>query len=150
VAWPGREWTLRLLLPGFRHGEPRHEAGGKRIRLRGFHEDSGLTLELTLVPAAAGDDPRDLRERTWKRVRQHSEGLPRRGDDAERAGGALLQYTLREIRGVTVDQHHVHLLLVHDAIAIDVHLSQPQYDEERDAALFEQVLGSVRLEPAAD
>ena len=51
---------------------------------------------------------------------------------------------------MTVNRHHVHLLLVHDAIAIDLHLSQPQYDEERDAALFEQVLESVRVEPAAD
>jgi len=147
LSWPGREWTLRLRLPGFRHGEPRGDADGERILLRGFAEDSGLTLELTLSPAEPGEGPRELRERTWKRVRRGSAGLPRRGADRRRGDGAVLEYTLREMRGVRVDQRHVHLLLVHDGIAIDVHLSQPQYDAERDAALFESVLESVRVEP---
>lgn len=59
---------------------------------------------------------------------------------------ALLEFQLADPPGEPASYKSLNASLVHDGVWVDVHISKGSFKPE-DQALFEAVLGSVRIEP---
>jgi hypothetical protein len=144
LAYPGKTWKLAMDLPGFDIEPTQLKAGGKGVRLAGYNKATKMIITAFLEEAHPGWTAIDHREDAWKTMQRASPMDRQDVKRSERGNMALLEMFVPSYKGKQTNQKHVNAYLVRDGVWIDVHLSKVDF-KDADMALFEKVLGSVRL-----
>ena len=145
VTWPDKGLGLSIDLSGFKKDVDEVKPDGRRY-LMASHPKTGLNVSVTLekVPANAS------RQGCLEQLRLIQKGpIVTRGQDITlHITGEIptLEYTLRKIQGVQLDQKNLYACLAQDNVYADIQLSKVQYTAA-DAPLFQSLLKTVRLQP---
>ena len=145
VTWPEKGLGLSIDLSGFKKDVDEVKPDGRRY-LTASHPKTGLNVSVTLekVPAKASA------EGCLEQLRLIQKGpIVTRGQDIalNRTGEIpTLEYTLRKIQGVQLDQKNLYACIAQDNVYADIQLSKVQYTAA-DAPLFQSLLKTVRLQP---
>lgn len=145
VAWPEKGLGLSINLSGFKKDVDEVKPDGRRY-LAASHPKTGLNVSVTLekVPTKAS-----LQGCIEQLQLIQKSPFASRGQDVhlnDKSAVPTLEYTLRKIQGVQLDQKNVHACIAQDNVYADVQLSKAQYTSA-DAPFFQSVLKSVRLQP---
>jgi hypothetical protein len=143
VAYPGRDWTVLVDLPGFQMFKPRSTEDGIGVIVLGEDPATGLVASVALRAAGEAPDARACRERALEGVRRAAPAL-RELKLVEPDGTARASYVLHELRGRPIRQDHAHAFLARDGVCVNVHVSKAQPAPE-DAERIERILSSVRF-----
>jgi hypothetical protein len=144
LSYPGKTWKLKMDLPGYDIEPTQLKEGGKGVRLSGYNKATGMIITAFLEEAHPGWTAVDHREDAWKTMQRASPMDRQDVKRSERGSMALLEMFVPSYQGQQTNQKHVNAYLVRDGVWIDVHLSKPGF-KDADVALFEKVLGSVKL-----
>jgi hypothetical protein len=144
MSYPGKAWKLALDLPGFEVDPFQVKPGGKGARLTARNAATGMIVSAFLEEAHAGWTAVENREDAWKSMQ--ADGAMDRQDvkRSERGPLAILEMRVPTYWGREVNQQNINAYLVRDGVRADVHISKVKFTES-DRALFEKVLGSVRI-----
>jgi tetratricopeptide (TPR) repeat protein len=141
LTLPDLDWALRISSPGFDVESGAMRPDGLATKVMAVNNSTGMVMSAFIEPAQTGGDSRVARE-------YYSNGLkesPPKEDDiafSEDGEAAILEYFIREYRGVPINQRHVNVYYVRDGFWIDVHLSKTECADS-DKWLFDDVLASI-------
>jgi hypothetical protein len=119
---PDREWELRVSPAGFEFGPSRIAREGRTVWAAGDGAEPGLMVEITLEHTPDTRDAKGCLARAEPRLRLDSSAV----SDVTRhevAGYPVIEYEIREHRGVEVDQRNLHAYLYHDRACAEIHVS---------------------------
>jgi tetratricopeptide (TPR) repeat protein len=145
IAIPGVKGALELDVgPGDFQTQVRSD--GKEVQLRALQRQDGVEITAFLQRVDFPASPEQCKAEWWPGTKNsvpvQREGLRESGKD----GVATVEYLIPEFRGVKVRQKNVHAYLGANDLCAEVHVSKAAFQSE-DAALFDQVLKTVRLIP---
>ena len=138
---PETTWSLEVSLPGFavtRNVVNRDNQGG---RLDAAIESEGYMLTIMWVKTAEKGTSKELRDLASTNLKQspvEKDGFTH----SEYKEFPMLEYLVKEFRGVRLDQKHYNAYIAKDGVWIDIHLSKVKYktgDEKRFFALLDSV-----------
>lgn len=121
---------------------------GKEVQLQTSQAANGVIVSAFLQRVDFVPSPAECRKQWWTPTPQVAEGQRINVKLTESAPFARVDYDVPEFRGQRVDQHSVHVYLGGGQVCAEVHLSRVQYTPA-DEALFDAVLATVKLDPAA-
>lgn len=142
---PMNSVELAIEFPGFRIERDQIKSDGRRY-LTASHPVTGLNLSIAMEPiqgraSAAG---------CVKHLQHLRQSLTiRRGQDISLTATPAvhrLEYTLREFHGVRLDQKSIYACMAEGQVYANIHLSKVR-SSAADAALFEEVIQSIHLQP---
>jgi tetratricopeptide (TPR) repeat protein len=145
VMWPEKGLGLSIDLSGFKKEVDEVKPDGRRY-LAASHPKTGLNVSVTLEKVPTKASAQGCIEQL--QLIQKSPSATRGQDVHLNVKNAVptLEYTLRKIQGVQLDQKNVYACIAQDNVYADVQLSKAQYTAA-DAPLFQSILKSVRLQP---
>ena len=145
VTWPEKGLGLSIDLAGFKKDIDQVKPDGRRY-LSASHPKTGLNVAIILEKVPSQASAQGCREQ----LQLIQKGpLVTHGQDIKlNAAGETptLEYTLRKLQGVRLDQKIVFACLAQDNVYADIQLSKMQYTAA-DAPLFLSILKSARLQP---
>ena len=145
VAWPEKGLGLSIDLTGFKKVIDQVKPDGRRY-LTASHPKTGLNVAIILEKVPTQASAQGCREQ----LQLIQKGpLVTHGQDIKlNADGEIptLEYTLRKLQGVRLDQKNVYACMAQDNVYADIQLSKVQYTTA-DAPLFQSILKTVRLQP---
>jgi hypothetical protein len=143
LALPGKTWALELKTEGFKVKNHEISPDGKNLRFAAGNEKDGMIMSMFLEEAPGKGDSRAARDYYWGKIQE----LPYKKDNVkmyEQGQIALSEHFVKEFRGQTLDQKHIHAYLVKDDIWIDVHVSKVLF-KDGDDRYFDEILDTVRI-----
>src|SRR2546426_9055143 len=145
LTHPRSPWSLVVDLPGFQIGPPKIFRDQTQVWFKADHGPTGLILTAFVEETRHGRDAESCQKYYLKKVSptETKRSNSRRGDMA------LSEYLVEENEGKRVDHRHVNAYLGRDGFCADLHISKSRYAPD-DKALFDAVLDTVRIAPAAD
>ena len=141
LSVPGRDWEVRLTLPGF---EVKKETwpDGRRYLLA-TKKDSGLNVSLTLeatdASANAASCEKSMRQRVQRSRFKLADVQFSKANEME-----LLEYMIPDIAGVPVKQQNLFGCMVRNHVFIDVHISKVAF-QKGERPLLSNILDSLRV-----
>ena len=145
VSWPEKGLGLSIDLAGFKKDIDQVKEDGRRY-LTASHPKTGLNVAVTLEKVPTQVSAQGCREQL-QLIRKGP--LVTHGRDITlNTDGEIptLEYTLRKLQGVRLDQKNIYACLAQDNVYADIQLSKMHYTTA-DAPLFQSVLESVHLQP---
>ena len=145
VAWPEKGLGLSIDLTGFKKEIDQVKPDGRRY-LMASHPKTGLNVSVTLEKVSGRASAKGCLEQL-QRTRKGP--FVTRGQDIKfDADGEIptLEYTLREVQGIRLEQKNMYACIAQDNVYADIHLSKVQYTTA-DAPLFQSILKTIRLQP---
>ena len=145
VSWPEKGLGLSIDLAGFKKDIDQVKEDGRRY-LTASHPKTGLNVAVTLEKVPTQVSAQGCREQL-QLIRKGP--LVTHGRDITlNTDGEIptLEYTLRKLQGVRLDQKNIYACLAQDNVYADIQLSKMHYTIA-DAPLFQSILKSVRLQP---
>jgi tetratricopeptide (TPR) repeat protein len=145
VAWPENGLGLSIDLTGFKKDIDQVKPDGRRY-LTASHPKTGLNVAIILEKVPTQASAQGCREQL--QLIQKGPLVTHGRDIKLNAAGEIptLEYTLRKLQGVRLDQKNIYACLAQDNVYADIQLSKMQYTAA-DAPLFQSILKSVRLQP---
>lgn len=145
VAWPENGVGLSIDLTGFKTDIDQVKPDGRRY-LTASHPKTGLNVAIILEKVPTRASAQGCREQL--QLIQKGPLVTHGRDIKLNVAGAIptLEYTLRKLQGVRLDQKTIYACLAQDNVYADIQLSKMQYTAA-DAPLFQSILNSVRLQP---
>ena len=145
VTWPEKGLGLSIDLTGFKKDIDQIKPDGRRY-LSASHPKTGLNVAIILEKVSSQASAQGCREQL--QLIQKSPLVTHGQDIKLNAAGETptLEYTLRKLQGVRLDQKNVFACLAQDNVYADIQLSKMQYTAA-DAPLFLSILKTVRLQP---
>jgi tetratricopeptide (TPR) repeat protein len=145
VAWPEKGLGLSIDLTGFKKDIDQVKPDGRRY-LTASHPKTGLNVAIILEKVPTQASAQGCREQL--QLIQKGPLVTHGRDIKLNAAGEVptLEYTLRKLQGVRLDQKNIYACLAQDNVYADIQLSKVQYTAA-DAPLFQSILQSVRLQP---
>lgn len=145
VAWPENGLGLSIDLTGFKKDIDHIKPDGRRY-LMASHPKTGLNVSVTLEKVPTQASAQGCREQL--QLIQKGPLVTHGRDIKLNVAGEIptLEYTLRKLQGVRLDQKNIYACLAQDNVYADIQLSKMQYTAA-DAPLFQSILNSVRLQP---
>ena len=145
VAWPENGLGLSIDLTGFKKDIDQVKPDGRRY-LTASHPKTGLNVEIILEKVPTQASAQGCREQL--QLIQKGPLVTHGRDIKLNATGEVptLEYTLRKLQGVRLDQKNIYACLAKDNVYADIQLSKVQYTAA-DAPLFQSILQSARLQP---
>jgi len=145
VTWPEKGLGLSIDVTGFKTDIDQVKPDGRRY-FTASHPKTGLNVAIILEKVPAQASVQGCREQ----LQQIQKGplLTHGQDIALHIAGDIptLEYTLRKLQGVRLDQKIVYACMAQDNVYADIQLSKMQYTTA-DAPLFQSILSSLRLQP---
>ncbi len=144
LSLPGEKWALEFDAGGFEIKENQLSPQGDARKLFAVNRRTGINMSVFMEKAAGKGGSRACRTYYWSRAKQS----PFKKDGVrlyQRGLMALVEYTVKEFRGVPVNQKNINAYLAKGDTWIDVHLSKVQY-VPADRKLFDSVLKSVKID----
>jgi hypothetical protein len=141
IEIPEKTWSLEVSLPGFfvtRNAASRDNQSG---RLDAEIESEGYMLTIMWVKTDEKGTSKDLRDLASNNLKQspvEKDGFAH----SEYKDFPMLEYLVKEFRGIKLDQKHHNAYIAKDGVWIDIHLSKVKYkpgDEKRFYALLDSV-----------
>jgi hypothetical protein len=139
IAAPGGKWNLVLKQAGF---EDVQEQSSGRAKMASAVNDDGWALSIFFEPSQKPGDAtvaRGFYEERLKRSPLDRADVKLSGDGKK----AICTYMIKEI-----EQKHVNVYLVRDAVWVDVHISKVEFGS-KDQKMLDELLSSIRIEPVA-
>lgn len=142
---PMNSVELAIEFPGLHVERDRIKNDGRRY-ITASHPATGLNLSIAMEPVQGVASAAGCVEQL-QHMRQ-GQAVSRGQDIVLTTAPAVqtLAYTLREFRGVRLDQKSIYACMAEGQVYARVHLSKVGFSSA-DAALFEQVIQSIRLRP---
>lgn len=143
---PEKNWALELPAPGFKITNLAYSPEGTDGVLYAGNKDLGMIISLFLEKSPMKGDSRDCRKYylgKWEKVKE----MPFKREEikmSERGQIAIVEYLVREAKGMKINHKHMNAFLVKDDIWIDVHISKVLYSPD-DERLFDSILDSIRI-----
>ena len=137
LALPDAAWAVELRTPRFTVQKDEVSSDGARRYVYAVHQDPDMALSVRLERAGGNTTPEECRRYAWDHLRTRS---PFRMDDvamSETKELAILEYRVKEFRGLPVEQQHLHGYLAKDEVCVDV-------SKVRSSAADRPRLGGVR------
>lgn len=136
---------MAIEFPGLHIERDQIKNDGRRY-IAASHPATGLNLSIALEPVQGVASAAGCVEQL-QHVRQ-GQAVSRGQDIVLTTAPAVqtLAYTLREFRGVRLDQKSIYACMAEGHVYAKIHLSKVGFSSA-DAALFEQVIQSIRLQP---
>jgi tetratricopeptide (TPR) repeat protein len=143
LAIPGANWSLEIDTPGFTLRQRDFSEDGTAARLTAENQSAGIILSAFLEKAAAAGDAKQCREYYWNDAQKS----PMKKDDlrmSEAGSVALVEYIVKEYRGIQVNQKNINAYLSQHGYWVDVHLSRGDFKPD-DAAKLQAIVKSIRF-----
>jgi len=145
VAWPEKGLGLSIDLAGFKKDIDQVKPDGRRY-LTASHPKTGLNVAVTLEKVPTQVSAQGCRDQL-QLIRNNPQVTHGRDIKLNTDGEIpTLEYTLRKLQGVRLDQKNIYACLAQDNVYADIQLSKMHYTIA-DAPLFQSILESVRLQP---
>lgn len=145
VAWPEKGLGLSIDLAGFKKDIDQVKPDGRRY-LTASHPKTGLNVAVTLEKVPTQVSAQGCKDQL-QLIRNNPQVTHGRDIKLNTDGEIpTLEYTLRKLQGVRLDQKNIYACLAQDNVYADIQLSKMHYTIA-DAPLFQSILESVRLQP---
>ena len=143
LSLPEVSWALEVAAPGFVVEEREIAPEGDAARLQAVNQATGVILSAFLEKAPVKGDARKCRDHYWARAMQSpfKKGQISRYEYGE---AAIVEHTVPEHLGVTVNQRNVNVYLAEGDYWIDVHLSKFDY-RAQDKTLLQAVIQRIGI-----
>ena len=145
VAWPEKGLGLSIDLSGFKKDIDQVKPDGRRY-LTASHPKTGLHVAITLEKVPTQVSAQGCKDQL--QLIRNGPHVTHGRDIKLNTDGEIptLEYTLRKLQGVRLDQKSIYACLAQDNIYADIQLSKMHYTIA-DAPLFQSILESIRLQP---
>lgn len=143
LSTPGSSWSLEIDTPGFTLEKRVFSRDGMSAQLKAHDSDKGIILSAFLEKAASPGDAVKCREYYWNDAQKS----PMKKDDikmSEAGQIALVEYTVKELEGIQVNDKNLNAYLAKDGYWVDVHISKADFKPE-DEALLQAIVKSIRF-----
>lgn len=143
LALPGKGWSVEIATEGFTVQKSGEKPGGQGVMFLASNEASGVIMSVYLLKAPKAGDSKDVREYYWG----YEKKGPLKVEDVKMTDLGempLIEYTVKEVQGMRIDQKHYRGFLAKEDVWFDVHLSKVKYKPEEDK-LFTSILKSVKI-----
>ncbi len=141
IAVPEKNWTLEVSLPGFFVTRNAVSPDNQSGRLDAEIESEGFRLTIMWVKTVEKGTSKELRDLASNKLKQtpiEKDGFA----PSEYKDFPMLEYLVKEFRGVKLNQKHYNAYIAKDGVWIDFHLSKVEFkpgDEKRFFALLDSV-----------
>ena len=135
LTLPGEAWSLELPAPGFALRQHEAPANGRHRYFLAVKSGSDVTVSAALDRIPQSTSALACRDHYWSQLQARS---PFPMDEVRLTGSesdAGLEYIIREVRGVRVEQKHMNRYLARGGVCVDVHVSKIQYAPDDESAL---------------
>lgn len=138
---PETTWALEVSLPDFSVSRNVLSQDGSAARLDASIESKGFMLTIMLATAPQEATSKELRElgaNALKKSPVEKDGFKL----SEYREFPMLEYLVKEFRGVKLNQKHYNAYVSRDGVWVDIHLSKTDFgpgDEKRFFALLDSV-----------
>jgi hypothetical protein len=140
---PEKNWSLEVSLPGFFVTGNLANRDNQSGRLDAEIESEGYMLTIMWVKTAekgTSKELRDLASNNLKRSPVEKDGFTH----SEYKEFPMLEYLVKEFRGVKLNQKHHNAYIAKDGVWIDIHLSKVNYTPGEEKRFF-AILDSVKF-----
>lgn len=144
LALPGEPWMLELPAPGFAISQYERPASGGRCYVLAVDRSVGATLSILLDRIPQATSAAACRNHYWTALQARTPLAMEEIRVSAASDPVTLEYMVRSVRDVRIDQKHVNLYLARGGACVDVHLSKVRFSPTEDA-YFRGLIGSVRL-----
>ncbi|MEI9813766.1 MAG: hypothetical protein WDO18_14470 [Acidobacteriota bacterium] len=141
ISLPNKSWALQLSASGFTIRMNGPKASGRW----GLLAENGVSvISVTLEQVSKAANLSTCRDDILRRG--HPQGLYTvKGSKLKQRGDMLiLEYTIEELQGQSINEKNVRACLPKDDVYIDIHLSKASF-EPADQAKLDAILDSVRI-----
>jgi tetratricopeptide (TPR) repeat protein len=143
LAIPGASWSLEIDTPGFTLRQRDFSEDGTAARLTAENQSAGIILSAFLEKAAAAGGARQCRAYYWNDAQKS----PMKKDDlkmSETGSVALVEYIVKEYRGIQVNQKNINAYLSQQGYWVDVHISKADF-VPADEVKLQAIVKSIRF-----
>jgi hypothetical protein len=147
LSLPGKDWFMEVNTEGFIVQKSGEKPGGQGIMFFASNETTGVVMSAYLLKAPKASSSKGVRAYYWG----YEEKGPLKVEDVKMSDLGempLIEYTVREVQGMRIDQKHYRGFLAKDDVWFDIHLSKVKYKPEDDK-LFTSTLKSVKINTVA-
>jgi hypothetical protein len=143
LSLPEKNWALEVSLPDFSVSRNAVSPDGQAGRLDASVESKGFMLTIMLATALQAGTSKELRELGANALKQspvEKDGFKL----SEYKEFPMLEYLVKEFRGVRLNQKHYNAYIARDGVWIDIHLSKINFSSGDEKRFFE-ILDSVKI-----
>jgi hypothetical protein len=144
LALPGEAWILELPAPGFAIAQLERPASGGQRYILAVDRRAGATLSILLDRIPQATSAAACRNHYWTALQARTPLAMEEIRVSPPGDPVMVEYMVRTVRDIRIDQKHVNLYLARGGACVDVHLSKVRFSPTEDAYL-RGLLGSVRL-----
>lgn len=141
ITIPEKNWLLEINLPDFVVTRNAVSSDNESGRLDAIIESEGYMLTIMWVKTAEKGTSKDLRDLAANNLKQspvEKDGFTQ----SDYKDFPMLEYLVKEFRGVKLNQKHYNGYIAKDGVWIDIHLSKAAFktgDEKRFFAMLDSV-----------
>ncbi len=143
LTLPQLKWVLMMGAPGFAVSEKEMTDVHTSARFFADNGATGMVLSGFLEKAEETGDAKACRAYYWEKGKKS----PWKKDEVtmrESGEMAILEYMVKSVEGVELNQKNLNAFLCKDGYWIDIHLSKTPFEPE-DESLFKEILDQVRI-----
>jgi tetratricopeptide (TPR) repeat protein len=143
ISIPGEKWALEVSLPGFILTQDDLRGDGKGRRIMAGNETRGYVVSIFLEPIPDGKTAAELRD--WD-ASGHKKSPVGTTDfkSAEYKQIPTFEYTIKEYKGLQINQKHFNAYIVHGNFWAHIHLSKGLF-QPGEEKLFYEIVDSVKF-----
>jgi len=142
---PEMKWALEIPAKGFELEEFEMSQDGKSLRIFAVNDRTGMVMSVFMEKTKINGNSRDARKLYWDRGTKAGNFV---SDEevrkSEHGGLALVEYIIKEYKGVPVKQKNIYAYFAKNNIWGYIHLSKVQYAPEHQR-LFDATLNAARF-----
>lgn len=144
LSLPGLNWILDINSPGFKIEQKEISEKEDKTKFFANNDKTGVVISGFLERVPKIGTSKDCRDHYWGQVKSKS---PLKMDNimmSDFGQMAIVEYVVKEVKGVEINQRHLNAYLAEDKYWIDIHISKSNFKPE-DESLFKSILKNIKI-----